>query len=96
MVGALLYRTYALIHVVVSVVSGWGSYPHPWAALAIGSAIVVENLGVAAICALRRRLDAWVISVDTAVGAAATRRRQPSGPGPAPAASTRTSCTRTR
>ena len=69
--GAGLYRMYALIHVIVSVVSGWGSYEYPWAALAVGSVIVVESLAVAAVCAARRRLVASVVSLDTAVATAA-------------------------
>jgi signal transduction histidine kinase len=69
--AALLYRAYALIFVIVSIVSGWGGYPYPFAALAVGSVIVVESLAVAAICAARRRLVTWVISVDTAIAAVA-------------------------
>jgi signal transduction histidine kinase len=69
--AGLLYRVYALTHVIASLVSGWGAYLYPRAALAVGSVIVVESLAVAAICAARRRLVAWVISVDTAVAAVA-------------------------
>ena len=69
--AALLYRVYGLTHVVVSVFSGWAGYADPWAALAIAAAIVLESLIVAAIWANRRRLDALVISLDTAFGAIA-------------------------